>query len=658
MKTRYLTKSRFKLALECPAKLFYDGKVEYANQKLADPFLQALADGGFQVGALAKYYFAGGYDIETLDYYEALKQTNDLLQRDNVIIYKAAVNFENLFIRTDILVKNQDKLVLIEVKAKSFNHEIDCFKTKKGTIISEWYEYIADAAFQKYVLSKAFPRYSIEAYLMLADKTALCPTDGLNQKFKIYKEINGRTRISVSSDITSEDLTPMILTKVNVDEYCELIYQKQFEVLSQSLSYTEYVNLLAEYYVQDKKLVSPPSKKCKNCEFKTTPEDIKAGLKSGFYECWRECLDWSDADIAEPNVMDIWNFRNKQSLIDEGRIKISDLDETDINPKDDGKPGISASQRQWLQIQKAKAGDGTCWIDGENLKKEIDSWTYPLHFIDFETAMVAIPFNKGRHPYEGIAFQYSHHIVYEDGRIEHHGQYLNTTPGVFPNYEFVRSLKRELEQDKGIIFRYALHENTYLNSIYRQLVVDEIDIPDRKELIDFISSITKSGSDQIEQWQGKRNMIDMCELVKRYYFHPATNGSNSIKQVLPAMLNSSKFLQEKYSKPIYGAKEGIPSLNFSDWTWIVFEDGRVIDPYKLLPKMFQDGEDKDILLLSNDDELKEGGAATTAYARMQFSEMTEYEREEITKALLKYCELDTLAMVMIYEGWCDMVVGY
>jgi hypothetical protein len=37
--------------------------------------------------------------------------------------------------------------------------------------------------------------------------------------------------------------------------------------------------------------------------------------------------------------------------------------------------------------------------------------------------------------------------------------------------------------------------------------------------------------------------------------------------------------------------------------------------------------------------------------------MSDYERQEIKKALLKYCELDTLAMamVMIYEGWKDIV---
>jgi hypothetical protein len=60
---RYLTKSLFTLALECPTKLYYIKKEnEYANTKLDDPFLEALRDGGFQVGELAKLYHPGGVD--------------------------------------------------------------------------------------------------------------------------------------------------------------------------------------------------------------------------------------------------------------------------------------------------------------------------------------------------------------------------------------------------------------------------------------------------------------------------------------------------------------------------------------------------------------------------------------------------------------------
>ena len=49
--------------------------------------------------------------------------------------------------------------------------------------------------------------------------------------------------------------------------------------------------------------------------------------------------------------------------------------------------------------------------------------------------------------------------------------------------------------------------------------------------------------------------------------------------------------------------------------------------------------------------IAEGGAAATAYARLQFEDMNQETRENINAALLRYCELDTLAMVMITQAW-------
>ena len=57
---RYFTKTRFSLALDCSAKLYYSGKPEYIDTKNDDAFLAALAEGGFQVGELARCYFEGG----------------------------------------------------------------------------------------------------------------------------------------------------------------------------------------------------------------------------------------------------------------------------------------------------------------------------------------------------------------------------------------------------------------------------------------------------------------------------------------------------------------------------------------------------------------------------------------------------------------------
>lgn len=654
--TRYFTKSRFKLATECPTKLFYTGKDSYANQKLEDSFLEALAEGGFQVGELAKYYFPNGQEITTLNHSIALKETHDLLRKEQVVIYEAAIASGHLFIRADILVKQGDTLHLYEVKAKSFDagKEGD-FTNKNGTLKSSWKPYLMDVAFQKHVVQKAFPSHKVQAYLVMADKNAICPTDGLNQKFRIVKNEQGRKSISVSMPIEEADLNPPLLCMVNVEEACSKIYSDQYALADREMSFVEMVDYLAEHYANDQKIVSPISVACGSCEFQTQSEDARSGLKSGRDECWREKLKWEEDDFKQLTVLDVWNFRRKQQLIQEGRMKMSDIREEDIAPLHDNKPGLSNSQRQWMQVEKYQTSDSTAWFDYHALKHEIDNWKYPLHFIDFETTMVAIPFNKGRRPYEGVAFQFSHHVVYEDGSIVHYGEYLNTQKGVFPNYAFVRELKQQLSHDEGSIFRYSSHENTILNLIYRQLQADESPISDREALCAFIQEISHSVSDSAVQWSGARRMIDMWEIVKRFYYDPATKGSNSIKHVLPAMLNSSAYLKEKYSKPIYGAPNGIKSHNFKDWQWIEVENGLVKDPYKLLPPLFQSIEGKDYKLLSENVQLKDGGAALIAYARMQFEEMTPYEREELRQALLRYCELDTLAMVMLYEGWKQMV---
>lgn len=58
-------------------------------------------------------------------------------------------------------------------------------------------------------------------------------------------------------------------------------------------------------------------------------------------------------------------------------------------------------------------------------------------------------------------------------------------------------------------------------------------------------------------------------------------------------------------------------------------------------------------LILEDGKIQDGAAAMIAYAKLQFTEMTDIEKEALTKSLLQYCELDTLAMVMIYEHWIN-----
>jgi hypothetical protein len=249
-------------------------------------------------------------------------------------------------------------------------------------------------------------------------------------------------------------------------------------------------------------------------------------------------------------------------------------------------------------------------------------------------------------PYESLAFQYSHHVIEEDGSVRHAGQYLLAEPGIFPNFEFVRALKNELHGDGGTIFRWSHHENTVLNHIAQQIAQQNPPLPDAPELLSFIASITKGG---------QRSMVDLAELAERAYFHPDTKARVSIKKVLPAVLKSSDFLKQKYQQSIYGRT--IPSMNYNGFSWWEERSGRLIDPYQRLKELTEQmlgdmgGDAADADALEVDIDIAEGGAAAMAFARLQFEDLNPATRDAIKSALLRYCELDTLAMVMIVEAW-------
>ena len=648
MQPRLLTKSRFKLALECPNKLYYTRKEEYANAKKEDAFLEALAQGGFQVEELARLEYPQGILIEGNDgdYDWLVSETDKLLQRENVVIFEAAFKHGNLFIRTDILVKRGNKVQLIEVKAKSFDPEDEyIFIGKRGGMVSGWKPYLFDVAFQKYVMQKCRPQWKISSWLMMADKSKAAEIDGLNQLFRVTKNANNRTGI-VKKVESLEQIGSSVLGKIKVDNEIDGIESGRYRIY-EDLEFEDCISKFASSYEKDEFYAFPPSfSSCKACEFRTTEEQEAKGKRSGYKECWTQLNSWTKTHFSKPNIFEVWNFRIGSKLFEEGKILLEDLEETDLKIKPE--PGkISASERQWVQIEKAVNGDKQALILREELAAEMSTWKYPLNFIDFETSAAALPFNKGLHPYEQVAFQFSHHTMDETGKVEHASEYINFEPGKFPNFEFVRELKKALSKNNGSIFRYAPHENTILNAIYVQL--EESSEPDKRELQEFIQCITHSTGGSAEKWCGERDMIDLWDLVKKYYYDPHTKGSNSIKAVLPAVLHSSALLRKKYSRPL--EEIGLSSKNFDDsHVWLKIEEENVLSPYKMLPPLFEDWSEEELdATVSEMENIADGGAALTAYGKLQYTDMPLEERLELKNSLLKYCELDTLAMVMIVE---------
>ena len=653
MSPRLLTKSRFKLALDCPNKLYYTKKKEYANRQLEDPFLEALAQGGFQVEELARLEYPEGILIENNDWnYDLLmEQTAELLQRKNVVIFEAAFRYENLFIRTDILVKKGNEIQLIEVKAKSFDPEDEYLLIgKRGGLNGGWKTYLFDVAFQRYVIQKCHPHWKIRSYLKLADKRKAAPVDGLNQLFRISKTADNRTGI-IKKVASLEEIGGTVLGNIVIDEILDDIEAGKHRIYEE-LNFEEAIHTFSEHYKKDRFFNYPVSWSCKGCEFKTGPEASGGEKKSGFEECWTRQQGWTKEDFRRPTTFDIWNFRRGSRLFEEGKIFLQDLSEDDIGLKPEaGK--ISASERQWIQVDKTKTGDKEPYILKEELRQEMSKWKFPLNFIDFETSATALPFNKGRRPYEQVAFQFSHHTVDEGGNVNHESEYINFEPGKFPNFEFLRELQKALSKNQGSIFRYAAHENTILNAIYDQL--QDSAEPDKEELQSFIRSISQSTGGRAESWEGERNMIDLCKIVKDYYYSPYMGGSNSIKAVLPAVLKSSEYLQKKYSQPL--GKINLSSRNFDpEHIWLQLKDEEILSPYKSLPPVFEEWSDEQLdATISEIDNIADGGAALTAYGKLQYTDMPEEERLAIKTSLLKYCELDTLAMVMIWEYFRELV---
>ena len=662
--TRYLTKSRFKLGLECPTKLFYTGKKEqYNDETIDDNFLSALAEGGFQVGELAKFIFSDdplkeNITISDVDYAAALKETQERLKRPApVVIAEAAFLSGNLFVRTDLLIKKNDCIELYEVKAKSWDSKtVFLKKDKKGKTFldKDWQPYLYDVAFQKFVLQNIFRDFPVKAFLIAADKEKSVTIDGLNQLFRITRS-NDRPEIKTKKDITRSALGTIPLAVINVDNECDWIYNNPVDPDIKGINtFAEVVELFSSSYLNDKRLWSSIGSKCKACQYKQ--EHNTGPLKSGFHECWKQAAGFTDDDFDKPLVLDLWSGKaGAKSLINDAIKKkkyfISDLAKDDYLPKTKTKneDGLSPAERRGLQINKVSGKDLSFFLDEKGLRKIFDKHKPPYHFIDFETSMVALPFHKGRRPYEAIAFQYSYHVMDEDGKIEHKNEYLNIGNS-FPNYSFLRSLKDDLQGKEGTIFRYHSHENNYLRFIYNQLLAEPPGtVSDRQELIGFIKEITHSEKKAKDTWSGKNDMVDLWELVLSYYYSPTAKGSNSIKDILPAVIHDSKFIRDKYSQPVYGT-DFIKSKNFKEHAWINSEKGN--NPYKTLPPVIA-GYDNDTLDHPGQlmDEIMDGGAAMMAYSYLQFSDISPEQKESIRKALLRYCELDTMAMVMIWEFW-------
>lgn len=220
------------------------------------------------------------------------------------------------------------------------------------------------------------------------------------------------------------------------------------------------------------------------------------------YEC--DCYDYcweKQRDIPEYSIFDIsrLKFDKKFELYKNGILYTTDIE--DIS---------SYSISQQVQITSDK--DNKSIINKEIIKEFLDTLTYPIYHLDFETFQQAIPEWEDIRPYMQIPFQYSLHIQEEDGTV-YHKEFL-AQEGIDPRYELAKKLVNDIPNNVTVL----AYNMGFEKGVIKKLA----------EIYPEFSPKLMTIHDNIKDL--------MAPFASKDYYVPSMHGSYSIKKVLPALV--------------------------------------------------------------------------------------------------------------------------
>lgn len=279
------------------------------------------------------------------------------------------------------------------------------------------------------------------------------------------------------------------------------------------------------------------------------------------YQCafWKYC----SKHIPQESVFNLYRLRKTKMFeyYRNGWITYRDLI--------DNAPIKNATQLR--QIEFALEDKGT-YVNKAEIAAFLNTLSYPLYFLDFETMQPVIPQYVGTRPYAQIPFQYSLHYIEEEGGELKHKEFLAES-GTDPRRAIAESLCADIPMDVCVTAYNKAFECTRLKELAETF-------PD---LSDHLMNI-------------RENIIDLLvPFQSGWYYNRAMGGSFSIKSVLPALFPDD------------------PSLDYH-----------------------------------NLEGVHNGGEAMTIFPMIK--DMLPEEQQKARHNLLKYCELDTYAMVKVWEA--------
>ena len=215
--------------------------------------------------------------------------------------------------------------------------------------------------------------------------------------------------------------------------------------------------------------------------------------------------------LPTPNVFDIgWrvSFDKKIEMYKRNHIKYEEVINNEV-----------INDKATEQI-KAYINNLDPKINKKNIKKLIDSFKYPLYFLDFESFQPCIPFIDGTKPYQQICFQYSlHYYLEEDGKL-YHKEYLSEDYDGNPMYGLCKRLCEDIPMNSCVLVYNKGFESPRLKEMA------ELFPEFREHLLNI-----------------KDNIIDlMIPFINQDYYVKEMAGRWSIKVVLPALFPNDSSL--------------------------------------------------------------------------------------------------------------------
>lgn len=608
---RTLSKSDFKLARTCPAKLYFREN-GYPDNRGGNPYLALLAQGGYMVEALAKARYPEGVALEYgRDTAADCARTLDLLRQDSVTLFEATLLAGRRLARVDILHKRGAEVRLLEVKSGSFDgaeHLASLAQGGPGTlrakrrphgVLSGWVEYVEDVAYQAALLQELRPDLSVTPFLVLVDTSKRAGIDAIPSLFRLEQRTgaDGRPRTHTARYCgTPEQLGQLdLLTEVDVSAELALVR----DAVAQAARDLE--RRLDAPLDEFTRIVSRDSR-CSRCEFR---HDDPA-VRSGFADCWGEHA-LPSPHLLELHAVGLAKGPDRSGLIEwmlrSGRAGLLDVP-VDSLTKADGTVGPQA-ERQRRQIEYTRRNER---FVSPNLAPRIAALRPPLHFIDFETSRLALPYHARMRPYGLVTFQWSCHSMNSTGALSH-AEWLNAVD-VWPNQSFAESLRAAIGET-GPVVTWSHYEASVLREIVEDLAAFGRGAGD---LADWMRDVVQN------------RIVDLHEWAKSDYWTPGMRGRTSIKVVLDAIWRTDADMRRQ----------------FEEWTGLAADPDR--DPYAALPAVEIRGVPRDV---------HEGTGAMEAYQEMMYGADRDDAavREQWATLLRQYCRLDTLAMVLILEHW-------